>query len=345
MARRALPSFLDLNRVAVGVVSVVVIAAVCAGAFAVGALGLTRPTYSMSGVFTDASGISKGSDVEMAGVSIGTVTGVHPDFSTGEVIVTWNVDRGADLGPDTTASLSLQNLLGGEYVRLGGPVVRPYLASLPAPRRRIPLSRTAATFTVNEVLSTTAHDLQTIDPATVNRVLSELATVVAGARTTLAPLIADLGSVAAAVNQRDADLRRLVANAQQVSATLAAKDGQLGQLVATADGLLRELVTRKDQLAAVLGSGSSAVAQLAGLIAAERTHLAAILTDLHVAIGAAGRQLPQIGQGFAWTGPTFDGLASVADQGPWTDIVVSGFSPDAVGVLGQALTNITKGTG
>jgi len=336
--RRAFPSFLDLNRVAVGLVSVFLIAVVCVAAFAVGALNLTKHTYEMSGAFADASGIAKGADVEMAGVSIGTVTGVHPDFQLGEVIVTWNIDRGAQLGSQTTASLSLQNLLGGEYVRLGGPVVPPYIEQLPVSRRRIPLSRTSTTYTVNAVLGTAARDVQALDPATINRVLTELTSVLAGTRTDLVPLLTNLGTVSAAVNARDADLRQLVTNTQAVTATLAARNQQLGQLIDTADGLLGELVARRDQLQAVLGAGSSAVSQLTALIASERTRLDTVLEDLHVAIQAAGQQLPEIDEGFAWAGPTFAGLATVGGQGPWAEVVASGFSPNAVGLLSQEIT-------
>jgi phospholipid/cholesterol/gamma-HCH transport system substrate-binding protein len=332
-----IPSILDLNRIAVGLVSVVVVVAVCAAAFAVGALGLTKRTYSMSGAFSDASGIGKGADVEMAGISIGTVTGVHPDYQLGQVIITWNINRGIHLGADTTASLSLQNLLGGEYVRLAGPVEPPYLEQLPASQRRIPLSRTATTFTVNGVLGTAAQDVQAIDPATVNHVLTELTTVLDGTQTDLAPLLTNLATVSAAVNDRDAQLQQLVANAQSVSGTLASKDQELGQLIDTADGLLSQLIARRDQLQAVLGAGSSAVTQLTALVSSERVRLDAILQDLHVALQAAGQQLPEIDQGFAWAGPTFAGLATVADQGDWTDIVASGFSPDVIGILSQAV--------
>lgn len=343
MALRRLPSFLDLNRVSVGIISILLVFALCAGAFAFGALGLDKSTYAMSGVFTDANGISKGSNVLMAGVSIGKVTGVVPDYQSGDVIITWSIDHGVDLGKQTSASLDLENLLGGEYVRLSGPVTRPYLEQLPVSARRIPQSRTKQAFSVNGVLGTSAQDLQAINGTTINTVLGDLTQVLGGAAGDIGPLLSNLGTVSAAVNSREGDLKQLITNTQQVTSTLAAKDQQLGELIDTADGLLQELITRRDQIATVLGTGSSAVQALSTLISTEQANLHQIFGDLHVAVQAAGRQLPEIDQGFAWAGPTFAGLATVGNQGPWFDVVTQSINPDVVGILGQAITGALAG--
>jgi phospholipid/cholesterol/gamma-HCH transport system substrate-binding protein len=216
----------------------------------------------------------------------------------------------------TTADLALQNLLGGQYIRLSGPVQPPYMQSLPTSQRRIPLGRTHTSLSITGVLSSTAQNIQQIDPATVNQVLVELTGVVGGSQKTFGPLLTNLASVASALNQRDTELRQLVKNTQQVTSTLASKNQQLGQLIDSARGLLNELVARRDQLSNILGAGSDAVVQLSDVISAERVHLRSIIDDTHIGIQAAVQELPQISQGFAWTGPTFTDLAAVNPNGP-----------------------------
>lgn len=332
------PSFLDANRLLIGTVSIALIVGACAFAFAFGALGLGKSQYSMSGVFTDASGISKGADVQMAGISVGTVSGIHPDFQAGQVIITWKVNKGVRLGPMTTADLALQNLLGGQYIRLSGPVQPPYMQSLPAGQRRIPLERTHTSLSVTGVLSSTAQNIQQINPATVNQVLVELTGVVGGSQKTFGPLLTNLATVASAINQRDTELRQLVKNTQQLTATLASKNQQLGQLIDSARGLLNELVTRRDQLSTILGAGSDAVVQLSDVISTERVHLRSIIDDTHVGILAASQELPQISQGFAWTGPTFTDLGAVNPNGPVDSVLNNVTSP----VAGDFLTLIER---
>jgi phospholipid/cholesterol/gamma-HCH transport system substrate-binding protein len=211
------------------------------------------------------------------------------------------------------------------------------MSNLATAQRRIPLSRTHTTFTVNGVLGDTAQTIEAINPQTVNNVLAALSTVLTGSSSDLGPLLTDLESVAAAVNQRDTDLRQLVSNSQQVTATLAAKNQQLGSLVDSADGLLKQLIARRDDLVNVLGAGSSAVGQLSALIASEQAHLQQILGDLTVAVHALGQELPQVDQGFAWLGPTFTDLATIGANGPWFNVAVTGLNPDAVGVLSQTI--------
>ena len=86
-------SFRDRNPYVVGMVSAALIAVVVLGAFLYGLLQPLDKVYSVKAVFTDASGISKGAVVRVAGVKAGLVTGVQADREVGNVIVTLDVNR------------------------------------------------------------------------------------------------------------------------------------------------------------------------------------------------------------------------------------------------------------
>ena len=335
----SLPSFADFNRLVVGVISMVVIAGACAAALAVGTFGLLQRTYEMSGVFSEAAGIKGGADVRSAGVRIGKVTGVHPDFDRGQLIVTWKVNQGVHLGRDTTAEVAISNLLGGFFVRLSGPVTRPYLDELPKAQRRIPRARTRTPYTIIDTLGKATRAVEQLDVSTVNRVVAQLAEAASKNEGNVGSLLANLQTVAGAINERDADLRQLVRNSQQATTTLAAKDQQLASLVDAAKTLLDELDRRHDQLATLLGSGSKAVKELADLVTLERAQLDAVLGDLHVVIEAAGRELPAVNRSLAWVGPTFSGLAKAGSHGPWAEAVLQGLGPLDV----TAVSRVSRG--
>jgi virulence factor Mce-like protein len=260
----------------------------------------------------------------MAGVEIGSVTGIQPDFQQGQIIITWKVHQGVNLGPRSHADVVLATLLGGHYIRLSGPIEKPYMASLPAAQRRIPLERTTLPATVSQVLNGATRLIQQLDTNSINQVLAQFSQISADNRANLGPLLTNLAAVSAAVNQRDQQLRELIGNTQQISATLAAKDQLLPQLIDSATVLLNTIISRRNELATLLGSGSQAVTQLSNLIADHKAQLDAILGDLHVALGAVNRQASQINTGFAFVGPAFSGTGTSATTGNWIDIVVTG---------------------
>ena len=334
---RSLPSFRDFNRTVIGIVCLALIAVGLAATFAIGTLGVFEDRYGASAVFSDTAGLKSGSKVRLAGVVIGEVTGVHPDFENGQVVVNFEVERSVDLGTEMAAEVAIGTLLGGQYLRLEGDTEADrqgrYLADLPADDRRIPLERTMVPFTIIEALSTATSAISELDVDAINTAVRALADLTTRDGAEITELVSNLSIVTGAIAERDADLRRLVDNAQQVSATLAARDQQLIALVDAADTLLTQIGSRRDELAALLGSGSSAVATLARLIDGQRANLDNILADAHLILDRVDANIPVINETLAWVGPTFSGLAVAGTHGPWFDVVVEGLGPTSVDLI------------
>lgn len=74
--------------------------------------------YSVQAAFSKVGGLGKGSDVRIAGIKVGTVTGVLLDSVTYEAMVTLSIDSKVQLPTDTEAVIASEGLLGGMYVRL-----------------------------------------------------------------------------------------------------------------------------------------------------------------------------------------------------------------------------------
>ena len=77
----------------------------------------TGSTNEYSAVFTDASRLTTGDTVRIAGIRVGTVTGVEllPDR---DVLVTFDADRDVALTQGTNAAIRYLNLVGDRYLEL-----------------------------------------------------------------------------------------------------------------------------------------------------------------------------------------------------------------------------------
>jgi phospholipid/cholesterol/gamma-HCH transport system substrate-binding protein len=339
-------SFRDRNQAVVGIVGLLLIAGLIITSLAVGTLGLLEHRYELSAVFERAGGIGKGADVRVAGVAVGSVTAVTPDFDLGQVVVTFEVDDGIDLGPATTAEIAAATLLGGYYLRLDGPVEAPHLEDLPSndTRRRIPLERTVGPTTLNTALADTTNAVNAIDVGAANRVLGQLAGAADRNTEALPVLVERFTTVATALAARGAELRRLADSAATVTGALAARDDELARLIDTAGGLLDALASRRDELATVLGSGSAAVEQLTALMADHRAAIDNLLSDLDAVAGAMGESLPAINRGLGYAGTSFELLLGTLDPAGGFNIRGEGIvvHPDQLANIADTVADLVE---
>ena len=112
-------SFRDRNPYAVGLVSVLIIAALTGLAFAVGLLRLLEDTYTVRAVFPDAAGLRNGDEVRLAGVKVGPGRR-HRGRPRARPRHRHDGDqqRRRDRATEATAEIALATLLGAKYVRL-----------------------------------------------------------------------------------------------------------------------------------------------------------------------------------------------------------------------------------
>ena len=74
--------------------------------------------YQVNAVFSDAAGLADGTEVRLAGVKIGSVTGQSLDMDRLLVTVTFTLDPAIRLPEDTVARVVADGLLGGTAVTL-----------------------------------------------------------------------------------------------------------------------------------------------------------------------------------------------------------------------------------
>ncbi|MEE4121363.1 MAG: outer membrane lipid asymmetry maintenance protein MlaD [Paracoccaceae bacterium] len=76
------------------------------------------PTYPLSASFGSAEGVAPGTEVRLAGIRVGTVTGVALDTETFRADMTFAIDAGVGIPEDSSAEIASQGLLGGTFVEV-----------------------------------------------------------------------------------------------------------------------------------------------------------------------------------------------------------------------------------
>ena len=103
----------------VGALVVAVAAVFLWFALAVGGDAETKgDQYNVLARFNNVSGISRGSDVRIAGVKAGVVKSIEGDPTRFEAVLTLSLDKKWELPDDTDARISTDGLLGGSYIGL-----------------------------------------------------------------------------------------------------------------------------------------------------------------------------------------------------------------------------------
>jgi phospholipid/cholesterol/gamma-HCH transport system substrate-binding protein len=211
----------------------------------------------------DASGITTGSDVTIAGVDAGTVRGVALTPS-GQAMITAAIDPAfAPVHTDATAELRPKSLLGEMYVNIdpgtSGPVL-PSGATLPG----LQVNRsTDLQQVLNLFNQPTRAKLQTL--------IDSLGGGLAGRAQDLNEAIpageqdlSDLAAITSTLNARDQDLQAVVAALNEVTTELARSDRrqQLGDLIVSTQQLMGNLRAEQARLKRAVVTADSSLGNL-----------------------------------------------------------------------------------
>ena len=312
--------FRERNPVVVGAIGLAVIVAALLGAFQLDALAaLTGRTYQAA--FHDASGLTSGNEVRVAGVRVGVVTGVELARAPQPYVrVRFRVDDdGVRLGRDTGATIRIKTVLGQKYLALSpaGP------GKLPEDGQ-IPLARTAAPFDVVQAVTGLAGTLDKIDTEQLAQAFTTLSQTFADTPASVSTSLTGLSRLSRTVASRDAELRTLLARARDVTGVLAQRDDEFRALVADGEKLLSEVSRRRDAIHQLLVGTNDLATQLSGLVADNRTQLEPALRKLRDVVAILQRNRDDLEQSIRRMAPFVTAFANVVGNGRWFDSYVDG---------------------
>ena len=228
-------------------------------------------------VFTDATGVTKGDDVRIAGVSVGSVKKVKI-IDKDKAVVEFTVRSATPLTKDTQAQLRFRNLVGQRYLNLyksgdGSTEVLKAGAT-------IPLKRTQEALDLTTLLNGFKPVFQALSPADTNKLAFELVQTLQGESGNVENLLARTSSLTRTLADRDQLIGDVVTNLSQVLDTIGSRDDQLTDTIDTLQQFVTGLKNDRGAILDSIDSISDLSTETSNLLVQGRPDLAADVKQL-----------------------------------------------------------------
>ncbi len=315
MARHSERSIMRL-----GTISVVVLLVAMAAAFNLQKFPGFRGT-SYHADFTDASGLSQGDMVQIAGVRVGRVNSI--DIHENHVRVNFDV-HDASFGKDTRASVEVLNLLGSKYLN-----ITPAGSGSMDGGSTIPVSRTKASYDIVQTLSELTTTTEQIDTEQLAGALNTLAGTIDAAAPEVHESFTGISRLSQTIASRDEELEALLQHADSVTELLAKRRGDLVALMKSGDQVFTELRNRKQAIHTLLVNANRLAVALRGIVRDNEAQIGPVLKDLEAVTTLLRQREKSVQATIHNLGPYASILINVIGTGPWFDAYV----PNLVGLV------------
>jgi phospholipid/cholesterol/gamma-HCH transport system substrate-binding protein len=309
------------NPVRLGIIGIVVLAAIGLLVYFSDDLPFIGGGTSYAADFTESGGLVTGNEVRIAGVKVGTVTGV--ELAGNHVRVLFRV-RDAWIGDASTAAIKIKTLLGDKYL-----AIDPLGPAEQNPAKDIPPARTVAPYDVQEALGNLATTVGEVDTKQLAQSFEAISGTFANTPPQLHAALTGLASLSQTIASRDDELTRLLANTRKVTGVLADDDSQFTLLLSDGNKLLAELQQRRDVIGSLLTGTRDLATQLSGLVDDDSAQLHTLLAELDQVTGVLQRNEGNLNRALALAGPYYRLVGNALGNGRWMDAYVCGLIPAA----------------
>jgi phospholipid/cholesterol/gamma-HCH transport system substrate-binding protein len=306
--------FHERNPVTLAIAGTLVIVALLALAFNVKRLPFigNGPTYYAD--FTDASGLTPGEEVRIAGIKVGEVSSVA--IAGTHVRVGFHV-KGAAFGPATTAAIEIKSLLGEHYLSLDPRG----LGQLPA-GATIGTRNTTTPFNVVPAFDQLSTKITDINTAQLAQSFNTLAKSFSGTGPEVHATLTGLSRLSNTIASRDQQIQDLIAHTNGVSGAIASRDQQIRSLITAANEVLTDLDQRRAAIHQLLVGAQAVSRQLIGLVHDNAGQLHPALVQLRGVVAVLKADDKQLGQTIQAGSPFVRLFVNTIGTGHWFDSTV-----------------------
>ncbi|HEY1988851.1 MAG TPA: MCE family protein [Acidimicrobiales bacterium] len=328
-------AFTDRNPRRIGIVVVVVTLAAVLAVFAFNGSTFSSG-YTVKARFSNAAGMGPNADVLLAGVAVGKVKSVN--LNGNHVTVDMTVNQGVVLPHNTTASISVETLLGQLVVDL-----KPVSGWNRPLGDGALLTNTSIPVEFQNIQNIAGGLLTKTDATAINQLISSLATITQGKQQQVAQIISGLNGFTGVINQRQTQVSQLIAAANTLSQTVATHDSQLGTAIDNLTTVIGSLAQKGTDLGNLIDNTQSAASQIDTLVTNNRPQLQSVVAQLQSVLGVLSAHQLDLAQGVSSAAAAVTGFSSIGSSGStpvsWGNIFfnVLGSTP-LEGILGSCGT-------
>jgi phospholipid/cholesterol/gamma-HCH transport system substrate-binding protein len=303
--------FRERDPMTIGIVGLLVIAALVYVAFNAQNLPIIGGGTTYRAQFNEAGGLQPTDDVRIAGVKVGTVTAV--DLVDDHVTVSFRVKH-AWIGDQSTAAIKIKTLLGQKYL-----AIDPRGTKKLSSRIEIPRSRTTSPYDVVDAISQLSVESSQIDTKQLATALNTLSATFANTPDEVRGVVTGLSKLSRTISSRDGALRSLLKQTRQVSGLLAGRSGQLTKLISDGNLLLTEVHRRRTVIHQLLLSTVALSKQLSGVVTDNQKQLKPAMTELSGVVKVLQKNQSNLDKSIKLLGPFVTVFADTLGNGRWFD--------------------------
>jgi phospholipid/cholesterol/gamma-HCH transport system substrate-binding protein len=269
-------------------------------------------------LFSDATSLNKGDDVRIAGVKVGTVTGI--ELHQNRVAeATFTVSDSAPMKTGTLAELRFRNLVGQRYIDL-----EPSDSSSPTlpAGYTFSLEETKPALDLTLLFNGFQPLFQFLDPKDVNTLSGEIIAVFQGEGPTVSDLLSSTASLTSTLADRDQVIGDLIDNLDDVLGVVDAHSTQLDTTLVTLQQLVSGLAADRETIGDTVVGLGKLTTSVSDLLSDSRAPLKQDIKSL----GQLSANLADNGDtvdSFLKTLPTkLDAIGRTASYGSWLNFYV-----------------------
>jgi phospholipid/cholesterol/gamma-HCH transport system substrate-binding protein len=275
----------------------------------------TTTTYTAD--FANASGITKGDEVRVAGIDVGKVTGIR--LHRGVVHVQFTAKKDLPVARTARAEIKLATILGQHYLDLV-----PGKGDQLDGGGTIPLAQTKSAYTIDKFQVDANDAVQTIDDKALATAVNTLSTNLDGNPDTTKQALQGIAQVSQTVASRDDELRRLISSTRTVTDVVHGQQGNLMQLLGDSDKVAAMINQRRETIRLLLRSTRSMVHEVTLLVHDNSKQLRPTLIQLKTLMGTLVKNKDYLDRTLKAVTAQSRYFANATGNGPWIEV----FAPD-----------------
>jgi phospholipid/cholesterol/gamma-HCH transport system substrate-binding protein len=266
--------------------------------------------------FTDATGLIGGSDVRIAGVKVGQVSGIKV-VDTKYAEVSFKVKKGIKLYTSTKARIRYLNLIGGRFLSLEEGVSDSAQSAVLVSHGEIPVTQTEPALDLTVLFNGFKPLFQALNPRDVNKLAFEIVQTLQGEGGTLNELLIRTASLTNTIADRDAVIGDVITNLNTVLATVDSRDNQLDQLIVQLQRLFGGLAQDRQAIGDSLVNIDNLTSDFSGLLVDARAPLAGDITRLNTVATQLAGQKDALAKQLQAIPQTLNSVGRTATYGSW----------------------------
>ncbi len=267
--------------------------------------------------FANASGISAGDNVRVAGIDVGKVQGVR--LERGVVHVQFTAEKGVAVAKTARAEIKLATILGQHYLDL-----------VPGHGDRldgggtIPLARTKSAYTIDKFQVDANDAVQGLDEKALATAVDTLTHNLDGDPDANREALKGIAQISETVASRDDELRRLIGSTRTVTDVVHGQQGNLMRLLGDSDKVAEMINQRRETIELLLRSTRSMVHEVTLLVRANQKQLRPTLMQLKTLMGTLVENKDNLDHTLKAVTAQSRYFANATGNGPWIEV----FAPD-----------------